>query len=119
MINFNPEITQQQARYIIEEVLPKAGYRINHDTLSYWAKAHNYAFKEQVSVPGCSCEYVQTYNVWSSRLSQYAKQIEDIAYPPVSLGISEEDIVVEAITEIQTLPNEIRVKTRKKRNGNS
>lgn len=119
MINFNEQLTQEQARYIIEEVFPKAGYRIDAKTLAWWRDAHNYAFKEQVGIPGCSCEYVATYNVWSSRLSQYAKQIEDIAYPPVSLGINEEDIVVEAITEVQTLPNEIRVKTRKKRNANS
>lgn len=85
MINFNPELTQDQARYIINEVLPKAGYRISHSTLEWWRNAHNYAFKEQVSIPGCSCEYVATYNVWSSRLSQYAKQIEDIAYPPAPI----------------------------------
>lgn len=83
MINFNEQLTQEQARYIIEEVFPKAGYRINHDTLVPWRNAHNYAFKEQVSIPGCSCEYIQTYNVWHSRLHQYGKQIEDIAYPPV------------------------------------
>ena len=82
MINFNDQITQEQARYILEEVFPKAGYRINHDTLVPWMKAHNYAFKEQVGIPGCSCEYVQTYNVWSSRLGQYKQQIEQIANPP-------------------------------------
>ena len=83
MINFNTELTQAQARYIVEEVFPKAGYIIDHKTLSWWMIAHNYAFKEQVSIPGCGCEYLATYNVWNSRLSQYAKQIEDIAYPPV------------------------------------
>ena len=82
MINFNTDITQEQARYIIEEVFPKAGYRIDHKTLAWWRDAHNYAFKEQVSIPGCSCEYIATYNVWRSRLGQYAQQIEDIAYPP-------------------------------------
>ena len=86
MINYNTEMTQQQARFIIEEVFPKAGYRIDHKTLSWWATAHNYAFKEQVSVPSCSCEYVATYNVWRSRLGQYAKQIEDVAYPPTKLS---------------------------------
>lgn len=109
MINFNTELTQDDARWIIEDVFPKAGYRINHDTLVPWMNAHNKAFREQVGVPGCSCEYVQTYNVWNSRLSQYAKQIEDIAYPPTQIQPSE--IMVEAVTEVQTLPNEIRVKT--------
>ena len=89
MINFNTQITQEQARYVIEEVFPKAGYRINHDTLVPWMKAHNYAFKEQVGIPGCSCEYIQTYNVWSSRLGQYKQQIQDIAYPPVVMSDTE------------------------------
>ena len=83
MINFNTQITQEQARYIIEEVFPKAGYRIDNTTLGWWMKAHNYAFTEQVGIPSCGCEYLQTYNVWHSRLHQYGKQIEDIAYPPV------------------------------------
>ena len=83
MINFNTQITQEQARYIIEEVFPKAGYRIDNTTLGWWMKAHNYAFTEQVGIPSCSCEYIATYNVWHSRLHQYGKQIEDIAYPPL------------------------------------
>ena len=83
MINFNTELTQEQARYIIEEVFPKRGYRIDAKTLEWWRNAHNFAFKEQVGIPGCSCEYIQTYNVWNSRLSQYEQQIRDIAYPPI------------------------------------
>jgi hypothetical protein len=83
MINFNEQLTQTDAKWIIEDVLPKVGYRINHDTLVPWRDAHNKAFKEQVSIPGCSCEYIQTFNVWNSRLGQYDQQIRDIAYPPV------------------------------------
>jgi hypothetical protein len=92
MINFNPDLTQDQARYILEEVFPKEGYRIDHKTLSWWAQAHNYAFKEQVGVPGCSCEYIQTYNVWRSRLGQYNQQIREIAYPPVKTETGETGI---------------------------
>ena len=113
MINFNTDLTQEQARWILEDLMPTEGHRIAHTTLSNWAKGHNYAFKEQVGVPGCSCEYVQTFNVWRSRLGQYKSQIEEIAYPPVQITPSE--IIVEAITEVQTLPNEIRVKTTKGR----
>ena len=83
MINFNPQLSQADAQWIIEDVFPKAGYRINHDTLSPWRDAHNKAFTEQVSIPGCSCEYIQTYNVWSSRLGQYEQEIRDRAYPPI------------------------------------
>jgi hypothetical protein len=83
MINFNTQLSQADAKWIIEDVFPRAGYRINHDTLGWWMRAHNKAFTEQVGIPGCSCEYIATYNVWSSRLSQYDAQIRAIAYPPV------------------------------------
>jgi hypothetical protein len=83
VINFNEQLTQEQARYILEEVFPKRGYRIDNTTLGWWMKAHNYAFKEQVGIPGCSCEMLQTYNVWNSRLAQYEPQIRAVAYPPI------------------------------------
>jgi hypothetical protein len=83
MINFNTQLSQANALWILNDVFPKAGYRINHQTLAPWRDAHNLAFSEQVGIPGCSCEYIQTYNVWNSRLSQYEQQIRDIAYPPI------------------------------------
>jgi hypothetical protein len=83
MINFNTELTQQDALWILNDVFPKAGYRINHDTLVPWRDAHNKVFAEQVSISGCSCEFVAQFNVWNSRLSQYADRIRAIAYPPV------------------------------------
>ena len=83
MINFNEQLSQADAKWIIEDVLPKVGYRINHDTLTPWRDAHNKAFTEQVSIPGCSCEYIATMKVWQGRINQYDPQIKAIAYPPV------------------------------------
>ena len=83
MINFNEQLSQEDAKWILEEVVPKAGYRIDHTTLGYWMKAHNLAFKEQVGIPGCSCEYVATMRVWQGRINQYDPQIKNIAYPVV------------------------------------
>jgi len=83
MIHYKENISQHDAQYILEEVLPKRGWRINNQTLSHWEKAHNIMFQEQVGIPGCSCEYVATYNVWKSRVEQYEQQLRDIAYPPV------------------------------------
>ena len=81
MINFNEQLTQADAKWILEEVVPKAAYRIDHTTLAWWRDAHNKAFKEQVGIPGCSCEYVATMRVWQGRINQYDPQIRDIAYP--------------------------------------
>ena len=81
MINFNYDLPQGKAQWILEFVLPKVGHRIDHTTLSWWMEAHNAAFKEQVSIPGCSCEYIATMRVWQGRINQYDPQIRAIAYP--------------------------------------
>lgn len=83
MIHFNEQLSQQKAQWILEEVVPKAGWRIDHSTLSWWMEAHNAAFKEQVQIPGCSCEYTATMKVWQGRINQYDPQIREIAYPVV------------------------------------
>jgi hypothetical protein len=91
MINFNTELTQADAKWILEEVVPKSGWRVDTTTLTWWMQAHNKAFREQVGIPGCSCEYVQTSKVWQSRINQYQPQIEAIAYPPVQQIIENND----------------------------
>jgi len=83
MINFNPQLSQADAQWILEEVVPKATYRIDHKTLGWWRDAHNKAFTEQVGIPGCSCEYLATMRVWQGRINQYDPQIRAIAYPPI------------------------------------
>ena len=75
---------RSDAKWILEEVVPKAAYRIDHTTLAWWRDAHNKAFKEQVGIPGCSCEYVATMRVWQGRINQYDPQIRDIAYPVIT-----------------------------------
>ena len=91
MINFNTELTQADAKWILEEVVPKSGWRVDTTTLTWWMQAHNKAFREQVGIPGCSCEYVQTSKVWQSRINQYQSQIEAIANPPVKQTIENND----------------------------
>jgi hypothetical protein len=92
MINFNEQLNQADAKWILEEVVPKATYRIDHKTLQWWADAHNKAFKEQVGIPGCSCEYKATMMVWQGRINQYDPQIRAIAYPPVKTQTGETGI---------------------------
>jgi hypothetical protein len=111
MINFNENLSQTDAQWVLEQVFPVFSHRIAHPTLSKLMEGHNKVFREQVGIPGCSCEYKAVHAMWASRLGQYRPQIEERAYPPVEIAPSE--IIIEAITEVQTLPNEIRVKTRK------
>jgi hypothetical protein len=86
-MTFKSEVSQADAQWVLEHVVPKAGYRIDHSTLSMWKDAHNKVFEEQVGIPGCSCEYVQTMKIWQSRISQYDSHIKEIAYPPAVLEI--------------------------------
>ena len=113
MINFNENLSQTDAQWVLEQVFPVFSHRIAHPTLSKLMEGHNKVFQEQVGIPGCSCEYKATHMVWTSRLDQHKSQIEERAYPPVEVAPSE--IIIEAVTEIQTLPQEIRVKTSKSR----
>ena len=109
MINFNEQLSQTDAQWVLEQVFPVFSHRIAHPTLSKLMEGHNKVFREQVGIPGCSCEYKATHSIWASRLGQYRPQIEERAYPKT------EEVIVEAVTEIQSMPNEIRVKTRKSR----
>lgn len=111
MIHFNENLSPTDAQWVLEQVFPVFSHRIAHPTLSKLMEGHNKVFQEQVGIPGCSCEWKSCHMVWTSRLDQHKSLIEARAYPPVEVAPSE--VVVEAITEVQTLPNEIRVKTRK------
>ena len=83
MIHFNENLTQEDAQWVLHNTFPVFNFRIAHPTLSKLMEGHNKVFKEQVSIPGCSCEYSATFGVWRSRLEQYKDQIEAVAYPPV------------------------------------
>ena len=106
MINFNEQLSQTDAKWVLDQWVIFS-HRIAHPTLSKISEMHNKVFREQVGVAGCSCEYKAQHAMWHSRLDQYKSQIEERAYPKA------EEVVVEAVTETQSMPNEIRVKTRK------
>ena len=82
-MEFNSELTQTDAQSVLLNTWPVFQHRIDFTTLSRIAEGYNLVFTPHVSVPSCSCEYVATQKVWTSRLSQHQQQIIDIAYPPV------------------------------------
>ena len=106
MINFNEQLSETDAKWVLDQWVIFS-HRSAHPTLSKISEMHNKVFREQVGVAGCSCEYKAQHAMWHSRLDQYKSQIEERAYPKA------EEAVVEAVTETQSMPNEIRVKTRK------
>jgi hypothetical protein len=81
MINFNEQLSQGDAQWVLEQ-WSIFDHRVAHPTLSRIAEMHNKVFQEQVGVPSCGCEYKASHAIWVSRLSQYKSQIEAIANPP-------------------------------------
>ena len=80
MIHFNTELSQPDAQWVLDQWY-LFDHRVAHPTLSRISEMHNKVFKEQVGVPGCSCEYKATHGVWVSRLNQYKNEINNIANP--------------------------------------
>jgi len=108
MLNFNENLSATEAQWILDQWVIFS-HRIAHPTLSKIAEMHNKVFREQVGVSSCGCEYKAQHAMWHSRLDQYKSQIEERAYPKA------EEVVVDVVTEIQSMPNEIQVKTSKSR----
>ena len=81
MIHFKQTLTQTDAQWVLDRAFTIFNHRVAHVTLSTLMEAHNKVFEEQVGIPGCTCEWIATHRVWTSRLSQYDPQIRAIAYP--------------------------------------
>lgn len=80
MIHFRQDISKETAQWVLDQWY-NFDHRVCHPTLSRISEMHNKVFEEQVGVPGCSCEYLATHGVWTSRLNQYKNEINNIANP--------------------------------------
>lgn len=109
----NQNLTKEEALWLLNEFQPKMGGRISGDTMDkYFLPARALMTGKPANKPSCGCEFKAYAQISNSMFGQYKTEIEAIAYPPVVIEPSE--IIEEAVVEIQTLPNEIRTKTRKR-----
>jgi len=74
-------LTQQDAIYIIEKVLPNRGGTIRRDKLVELLSFTNNLTGQNLGLPGCSCEYSAYWHRAYSVLDQHIDVINALAYP--------------------------------------
>ena len=80
----NPNLTQGEAKWLIEEFAPHTGWRIDGKNMElYWVPARSLMLGRKVERPGCGCEFKAYVAMTNSMYSQYSEQIKAIAYPVV------------------------------------
>jgi len=110
-------VSKEDAKFLLNQYNPIRQYGMVNKYIDLHVKALSILRGTPASVPSCGCEYGAYARIASSMYEQHEQAIKDAAYPPVETSPSE--IIEEAVTSIQTLPNEIAVKTtrgRKKSN---
>ena len=80
----NTELTQEEAKWLIEEYAPKQGGRISGSTMdTYFVPARTLMQGKPSEKPGCSCMYKAYVMMTKSMYGQYYEEIKAIAYPVV------------------------------------
>ena len=79
----NKNLTEGEARWLVEFYAPKMTYQINNTSIQYHQKAFNYIKGTNTPVPSCSCQYVSAAKIAQSLYSQHEAEIRKIAYPDV------------------------------------
>jgi len=80
----NPELTKEDAIWLIEEYGPRQNGRINGDTMdTYFVPARSLMQGKKSDRPGCACQFKSYVMMCKSMYGQYHDEIKAIAYPVV------------------------------------
>ena len=80
----NPNLTQEEAKWLIEEYVPRQGGRISGDTMDrFFVKARTLMMGKPAERPGCACMFKSFVMMTNSMFGQYESEIKAIAYPVV------------------------------------
>ena len=80
----NPNLTQEEAKWLIEEYTPKRGGRISGQTMdTYFVPARTLMQGKPSERPGCACMFKSYVMMTNSMLGQYEAEIKAIAYPVI------------------------------------
>lgn len=82
----NKNLTQEDAKWMVEFYAPKMNNRIDNTTIQHHQKTFNLIKGTNSPVPDCSCHYVSAAKVAQSLYSQYEADIKAIAYPVKTRG---------------------------------
>lgn len=80
----NPNLTQDEAKWLVEEYAPRMGGRISGETMDkYFVKARTLMLGKQAERPGCACMFKSFVAMTNSLYGQHSEEIKAIAYPVV------------------------------------
>ena len=79
----NKNLTQVDAKWLVEFYAPKRTYQINNTSIQYHQKAFNLIKGTNEPVPSCNCHWVSASKIAASLYEQFEADIIAIAYPPV------------------------------------
>lgn len=78
----NKNLTQEQAKWLVEVYAIKMNGRISGDTMDkYFLPAREYMMGRRIEKPGCGCEYKAYAQMTNGMYSQHQDTIKSIAYP--------------------------------------
>lgn len=79
----NPNLTKEEAIWLIEEYKPKSGGRIDGTRMdTYFVPARSLMKGQKSERPGCSCQFKAYVMLTNSMFGQHYEEIKAIAYPP-------------------------------------
>jgi len=80
----NKDLTQQDAKWLVEEYAPRHNKMINGTSMDkYFVPARTLMMGKQAERPGCSCMFRSFVMMTNSMYGQYEQEIKAIAYPVV------------------------------------
>ena len=83
----NPNLTKEEAIWLIEKFAPRMGGIVNGNSMSiYFLPARTLIMGKPAEAPSCGCHYLAYAKMTSSMYSQYKEEIHTIAYPPVTVS---------------------------------
>ena len=74
-----PEITKEQALWLLNDYAPKRGYRVDNNTFDMFLKAYNLLKGTNKVVQCRSCEMLAIAKIAGSLYGQYEEDIKAIA----------------------------------------
>jgi predicted secreted acid phosphatase len=79
----NPDLTQENALWLVEKYVPRMGGIINGKTMDeYFVPARTMLMGKKVDRPGCGCHFKSYVMMTNSLYNQHEAEIRNIAYPP-------------------------------------
>jgi len=79
----NPNLTQEEALFLVEEYQPKSGGRVDGGRMDkYFVPARSLMMGKPSSRPECGCMFKSYVMMTNSMYSQHEAAIKAIAYPP-------------------------------------